>query len=269
MTTNQCPLCEEGIQVGTAGPQGLAQHKGKKKCLANVKKKREDVAVAKKPTLFLYLCLQDSILPTVTDLAREAERNNIEGSSQVQYQKQAHLSTQTKMAKARAKMHQETQTQTRAQTSALTQTSTEAWTMLGTKTSHLLGSGPRLVAVKAGSSWTVFVPKSGVSVRSWKTAKTDELWENVNPGLDRILGFGRSQEDIIAMVCCSQKGLQGLYEYLEVLIEKGGIDGGLLEGKINTLITQWQSYTSHAWPHKSLSPSPCPSQGHMSFLLKL
>lgn len=64
----------------------------------------------------------------------------------------------------------------------------------------------------------------------------DEVWENVNPGLDRILGFGRPQEEIVAMIHHGREGLQGLYEYLEVLVEQGGIVGGLLEGKVAVLM---------------------------------
>jgi hypothetical protein len=66
-----------------SGPQGLAQHKGKKKCLPNAKKKQQDAVMAKELTLFLYLCRQGSTPPTATDLAREVERNEAEGSSQV------------------------------------------------------------------------------------------------------------------------------------------------------------------------------------------
>ena len=42
-TTARCPLCDDDIQVGTAGPQGLQieQHQGKKKCLATIAKKKE------------------------------------------------------------------------------------------------------------------------------------------------------------------------------------------------------------------------------------
>ena len=50
MIKERCPLCEEDINVGTAGPMGLAQHRGKKTCLATVKRKKQD-AVMKKPTL--------------------------------------------------------------------------------------------------------------------------------------------------------------------------------------------------------------------------
>lgn len=65
----------------------------------------------------------------------------------------------------------------------------------------------------------------------------DEVWENVNPGLDRILGFGRPKGEIAVMIRGSQEGLQGLYEYLEVLVEKGDVVGGLLEGKVTALMT--------------------------------
>ena len=60
---------------------------------------------------------------------------------------------------------------------------------------------------------------------------------NVNPGLDRILGFGRPKGEIAVMVCSGCEGLQGLYEYLEVLVEKGDVVGGLLEGKVTALMT--------------------------------
>ena len=64
----------------------------------------------------------------------------------------------------------------------------------------------------------------------------DEVWENINPSLDRLLGFGRSQQDIVAMIRGGHEGLHGFYEYLEVLVEQGGVVGGLLEGKIDVLI---------------------------------
>jgi hypothetical protein len=54
--------------------------------------------------------------------------------------------------------------------------------------------------------------------------------------LDRILGFERSQDEIMEMICHSQKGVQGLYECLKAFIEQGGAVGGLLKGKVTTLM---------------------------------
>jgi hypothetical protein len=54
-TTVRCPLCEDDIQVGTAGLQGLKQYQGKKKCLATIskKKKRNKMSKAQKSHLIL------------------------------------------------------------------------------------------------------------------------------------------------------------------------------------------------------------------------
>ena len=40
----------------------------------------------------------------------------------------------------------------------------------------------------------------------------------------------------MALIHCSQEGLHGLYDYLEVLVEQGGIIGGLLERKVEVLM---------------------------------
>ena len=53
-----CPLCGEDVQVGTAGPQGLKQHQGKKKCLANIEKKKKEEQKGKNLTLFSFLQCQ-------------------------------------------------------------------------------------------------------------------------------------------------------------------------------------------------------------------
>ena len=54
LKTACCPLCDEEVQVGTAGPQGLNQHQLKKKCLANIEKKRREEKKVKTLTLFFY-----------------------------------------------------------------------------------------------------------------------------------------------------------------------------------------------------------------------
>ncbi|KAF8262077.1 hypothetical protein EI94DRAFT_1705043 [Lactarius quietus] len=82
----------------------------------------------------------------------------------------------------------------------------------------------------------------------------DKIWENVNPGLDRILSFGRPEEEIATLICCSCEGLQGLYKYLEVLVKQGGIFGGLLEGKVEALITAMAMPNNGT--HVSLQASP-------------
>jgi hypothetical protein len=64
----------------------------------------------------------------------------------------------------------------------------------------------------------------------------EEIWENINPGLDRMLGFGRPKSEIQDLIRRGKMGVQGFCEYLEVLVDEGGIMGGLIEGKVSTLI---------------------------------
>ena len=49
-----CPLCGEEVQVGTAGPQGLNQHQGKKKCLANIEKKKHEEKKGESNDIILF-----------------------------------------------------------------------------------------------------------------------------------------------------------------------------------------------------------------------
>ena len=64
----------------------------------------------------------------------------------------------------------------------------------------------------------------------------NKVWEIVNPGLDRLLGFGRTLNDIQSIVLRGPLGVLGLLEYLTYLVEEKGVDGGLIKEKINVLI---------------------------------
>src|SRR6266702_278764 len=314
MTTEQCPLCEEGIQVGTAGPRGLAQHQGKKKCLATVKKKQQDAAMAKKPTLLSYLRWQDTTLPTTTHLAKEAERKEAESSSRVvvsqvampppvtyadkdaqgqgedagpsadrdldldldlnldrAWDQDESFAWSTVKVRARVRgcepgcepwargstpslapndaqngtldrtLHEIDNAQKpkqKPQATPARKGCRDAWLLLD----HLharIGKLPHEVLEDKGGDELLY-ELSGYNRSAALSICTDvprdELWENINPGLDRILGFGRPQGEIVAMVRCGRVGLQGLYEYLEALIEEGGVVGGLLDGKVTALI---------------------------------
>jgi len=48
----ECPLCKEMIPVGYAGPIGLVQHQGKKKCRATCEQNQKNKKKANIRTLF-------------------------------------------------------------------------------------------------------------------------------------------------------------------------------------------------------------------------
>ena len=64
-------LCDEEVQVGTG-----AQHQGKKKCQANMEKKRREEKKVKTLTLFSFMQPQDKREPTKAEIVREAERQD-------------------------------------------------------------------------------------------------------------------------------------------------------------------------------------------------
>ncbi|KAF8260477.1 hypothetical protein EI94DRAFT_1706270 [Lactarius quietus] len=275
MMTEKCPLCEDEIKVGTAGLQGLAQHRGKKECLATVKRKQQDAAMVRVPTLFLYLRWKDTTLPTTADLVREAERKEygMKMPPKLWSAKQQHLQqyqTSMQLIKARVRVREcepgcqprarsttpnintqnnvwhearnarrvvprhELEPQERLQATTAQNGCGEAWFLLDSLHAEI-GSVHKALETGEGNELTGYNRIAALSICA--DIPQDELWENVNPGLDRILGFGRLQEDIVEMIRHGWEGLQGLDEYLEVLIKKGGMVVGLLEGKVTVLMT--------------------------------
>ena len=320
-TTERCPLCEEDIKVGTAGPLGLAQHKGMKRCLATVKKKKQDAVMANKPTLFTYLRRQDKALPAATNLAREAERNEVEDATCIVVRKvttpEAVPRTYTAQhtdqdaqgqseatdpsadldldlgnldqdldqgrdevepltwssvkakgyksgcgppmrsatpndvrdivevlggtvlegehARSLAQSHGQIQ-QARPQATLARTGCSKAWLLLD-RLRTKIGVVREALEDNEGNELTLAGYNRSAALSICADVPKDEVWENVNPGLDRILGFGRPKGEIAAMVRSGREGLQGLYEYLEVLVEKGDVVGGLLEGKVTALMT--------------------------------
>lgn len=64
----------------------------------------------------------------------------------------------------------------------------------------------------------------------------DEVWEIINPQLDRSLGFGRSTSEIQSLLRRGNMGVTGFRRYLTYLVEEGGVTGVMLEGKVERLI---------------------------------
>ena len=82
-TTACCPLCDDDIQVGMAGPQGLDHHQGNK-CLATITKKKEEEWNWKNLTLFSFLQRKGKgKLLSAVEAAWDAESQNAESSSHV------------------------------------------------------------------------------------------------------------------------------------------------------------------------------------------
>ena len=64
----------------------------------------------------------------------------------------------------------------------------------------------------------------------------EEVWETVNPAMDRLLGFQRPVIEVESIVRRGERGIEGFCQYLTYLVEEKEIQGGLIEGKVKVLI---------------------------------
>ena len=60
----------------------------------------------------------------------------------------------------------------------------------------------------------------------------DEAWENLDPLLNQVIGYGATPEIISQRIRRGKFGMDGMYTWLKVCIEELNISEGLLEGKI-------------------------------------
>ena len=225
-TTVRCPLCDEEVQVGTAGPQGLNQHQGKKKCRANMEKKRQEEKKVKTLTLFSFMQHQDKREPTEAEVIRESERQEAASSSRIVVGPPATIPLSDMCGKPSGdKIPRRGKERKGCQ---------EAWLLLD-QLHTAIGNIPCNVSEgKLGDELAGY--NRSAALTACAEIPIDELWENVNPGLDRMLGFGRPMDEIQAIIRRGSLGVEGLFEFLEVLVEEGGVGGGLIEGKVSTLI---------------------------------
>ena len=60
----------------------------------------------------------------------------------------------------------------------------------------------------------------------------DEAWENLDPVLNQVIGYGATPEIISQHIRRGKFGMDGMYSWLKVCVEELNISEGLLEGKI-------------------------------------
>ncbi|KAJ7744401.1 hypothetical protein B0H16DRAFT_1322187 [Mycena metata] len=69
----------------------------------------------------------------------------------------------------------------------------------------------------------------------------DELWEELAPYFHRVFGYGMELEERKRMVQRGSAGLDGTLRFLDYFIRERGLEGGMVEAKIEQLIEAVQS----------------------------
>ena len=216
-----CPSCGEDVHVGTAGPSGLAQHEGKGPCRKSQAKKEQKRQAR---TLFDLGLKRVKDIPTSSPAAAgsSAKKNLKSPSPVVVVQKtlqglgtEAYTSSPMVPGQARRGCEQ-------------------GWELM----TKLKDAEDRMDATiplgKEGDEISFF----GIEKAKGQCMGVDkgEIWEIVNPELDRFLGFGRSASEIQSLIRRGKMGVTGFREYLTYLVEEGGVAGVMLDGKVERLI---------------------------------
>ena len=80
----------------------------------------------------------------------------------------------------------------------------------------------------------------------------DEAWENLDPVLNQVIGYGATPEIISQRIGRGKFGMDGMYSWLKVCVEELNISEGLLEGKIERLIDAMLLLYVHSLPSITL-----------------
>lgn len=236
-------MCHEAVLVGTAGPKGLEQHKGKKKCLANIEKSKKGEKESKTLTLFSFLQRPDKeTAPTTTETLQKEGKQKLAAASLILVGPSTHppqnddVAETNRVVRGSSDENQLIDDKLTDRQGKEKRTGCQhAWLLLDRLRTAIQEIPQSTPEGRATDELAGFNRYTALTVCA--TVAQDELWENVNPAMDRMLGFGRSSAEIQGLIRRGPFGVQSLCEYLELLVEEGGVVGGLVEGKVSALIS--------------------------------
>ena len=216
-----CPECDTDVHVGTAGPAGLKQHQGMGPCRAARQKRDQQ---KKTRTLFDFPLKQGKKDAATSNLVAESSL------PKTQLAFPAPIIVHPLVGPASVPDHHKLlDLQTRVRKGC-----TLGWKLIDELRMAAENMGPDIPTARADDEISGF-GRAQAEAQCAGVAD-DEIWETVNPGLDRLLGFGRSSDDVALAVRGGEMGVKGFCDYLSYLVEEKGIGGGLLEGKVKVLI---------------------------------
>ncbi|KAF8871917.1 hypothetical protein BD779DRAFT_1477859 [Infundibulicybe gibba] len=204
------------IRVGTAGPGGLVQHQGKKKCRASVEKRK----MAEKQSGQVRTLFEFGVKKGTTSTALELTPPRRSGISAPPL-----VIPSPRTAQAHQDEHHDEEL------------------VIATKSGCPLGwrliNQVRAMAQElpmdvppgvAGDEIAAFGRDMAIAVS--EGVEDDEIWEHADPILNRLLGYGRSKPEIQQLVRRGEKGVEGLCEFLGYLVATVPVASLLFYGEI-------------------------------------
>lgn len=90
-------------------------------------------------------------------------------------------------------------------------------------------------SIPLARSHDVIVQFSGDPTIEFETGKYDSVWEMTDLLLNAVLGKGVTDVQIADFVKRGAMDVNGLFDWMETLVNRLGVDVGLLEGKMSQL----------------------------------
>ncbi len=209
------------IQVGRAGPPGITQHQGKKRCRTTKKAKAEEASTGRQPTLFSLGFSRENHQSSQRNGTTVAS-SGVQGDRSEETRQAMIISTTVDPNKKRP----------------LSQSSDPDVAQLLTKLHKAAERLPGAYydALRPGdmNELADFIghPTHLVSLDT----PIDDVWELADPILNRALGFGRSQAELRTLIQQNRVGAVGLCNFMEYLLVEKHVSPGLLEGKVERLV---------------------------------
>jgi len=215
-----CPDCGTNVHVGTAGPDGLQQHQGMGPC-RDARQKKEEKKKTRK--LFDFGWKKRDEIPTNTPSAAESS------SSKSRLPEPVPVVVLPLVQSASESERRESEPQVIERKGCKL-----GWKLIGELKAAAENMGPEIPVAKPDDEISGF-GRARAEAECMGVAD-DEIWETVNPGLDRFLGFGKSSDEVRSVIRRGERGVESFCQYLTYLVEEKGVKGSLLEGKITLLV---------------------------------
>ncbi|EIW85618.1 hypothetical protein CONPUDRAFT_70379 [Coniophora puteana RWD-64-598 SS2] len=233
-STLECLNCNEIITVGFGGTHSLKEHQRSKRCREEVRKRKEAEEPSKPKGITLFSLGVKKVAGSVMK-----RKSTTKTASAVDPPKAPTPSTSSSPTPS-------------ASTSVPAPTNPpcpEALALIQRLRAARRGL-PATVEEVSQETTTIDGPQGLAAVVCCRNALAAlpeaEVWENLDPMLNKIMGGDSKQDDLQALVRIGPLGLDGFIEFLEFVVIQRGIKGGLLEGKLTRFISAMEALPGYS-----------------------
>ena len=223
----ECPDCQTSIHVGTGGTKNLDQHHGSSDCLKQQSKKKHHQKLTAQQCMlaaFIIPCTSTSPVSSIyatkppTPLKPSLVWGPEPASPGMESVSIIHGTSQ-KISVQSASLPEIHSLPPLEQAHALTKL--------------LPNSIPE--AIEDNLIWKLGAIQPQEFAQQHCTEDRLEDWEQIDPMLNRLLGYGASEDEIVARICQGKCGVEGVVNFLTWFMENHGLETNYYKEKLECL----------------------------------